>query len=169
MRENVWELLKLGLISAYLSVSLSAILDFWGGYRWLLVSRLPFPVPRSRFSDILLVRFFRSSTLTESLAKAKDFQDCLFPSSIADWLVALQTDEKSNLSTESFIVNCKTNLRLIIVRKKNRDQDRELFLRYSVLSPQSTGPKLNKIWPRKELYWWKGLLLPLFPSSCSLF
>ena len=78
--------------------------------------RSQFPAPRSRFSDILLVRIFRSSTLTESLAKAKDSQDCLFPGiyigSITDWL------EKSNLSTESFIVNCKTNLRLIIVRKK---------------------------------------------------
>ena len=159
-----------------LSLPLCQFISYFGFLRRLplttrfqtSVPRSPFPAPPSRFSDILLVRFFRSSTLTESLAKAKDFQDCLFPGSIADWLVALQTDEKSNLSTESFIVNCKTNLRLIIVRKKNEIlysrmgegwgdllyvsytpryvfQDRELFLRYSVLSPQSTGPKLNKI------------------------
>ena len=30
--------------------SLLAILDFYGGYRWLLVPRLQFPVPR--FSNI---------------------------------------------------------------------------------------------------------------------
>ena len=39
--------------------SLPAILDFYGGFRWQLVPRLPFPVPRSplpvpRFSNILL-------------------------------------------------------------------------------------------------------------------
>ena len=37
--------------SAARSWSLTAILNFYGGYRWLLVLRLPFPAPRSPLSS----------------------------------------------------------------------------------------------------------------------
>ena len=63
----------LSLYSSFLSlVFWTAILDFFGGFRWQLVPRLPFPVPRSplpvpRFSNILyLFCFFFSTASTRN-------------------------------------------------------------------------------------------------------